>query len=94
MPWKAVLIGGAAVLGGIFLIEHSHRIVLDAPVQAEIRVAETPCPDNDDQPYTARCLAFLQGAAGDGAQWRIEETPAPARSLSSVMPLSSGQPSR
>jgi hypothetical protein len=68
-----------AVAGGALWIEHGHSVVIDAPVAAEALapIAATPCPDNDTEPYSARCLEYLNAtpkgrvvariAAGPGA---------------------------
>jgi hypothetical protein len=51
-----------AVAGGALWIEHGHSVVIDAPVAAEALapIAATPCPDNDTEPYSARCLNYLK----------------------------------
>ena len=56
----------------ILWIEHS-RIVVEAPVRADLSVPEAvaPCPASDDKPYDATCLAFLQGPSGSATHLRI-----------------------
>jgi len=53
----------ASIVVGAILIERAHRTVIDAPSPAEIvamtRVAA--CPDNDNVPYSARCLTYISG---------------------------------
>ncbi len=51
-----------AVTGGALWIEHGHSVVIDAPVAAEAlaSTAATPCPENDTEPYSARCLDYLR----------------------------------
>jgi hypothetical protein len=52
----------AAVIGSVMLIEGGHRVVIDAPVPADATMrAPTACPDNDNVPYSAACIAFLEG---------------------------------
>lgn len=46
-------------------IEQGHHVVIDEPTPSELVSAAaatvTVCPDNDDVPYSANCLAFLFG---------------------------------
>jgi len=55
-----VLLGGAALW-----IEYGHRTVTDAPTstQLDALAAARACPDSENMPYTATCLAFLNGSA-------------------------------
>jgi hypothetical protein len=55
-----VLIGAAALW-----IEYGHRTVTDAPTSTELDAlaAARACPDSENMPYTATCLAFLNGSA-------------------------------
>jgi len=55
----------ASIAGAVLWIEHGHRTVTDAPTPTELDVlaAARVCPDNENMPYTANCLAFLQGSA-------------------------------
>jgi hypothetical protein len=65
-----VIVG--ALAGAALWIEHGHRIVTDAPTATELDAlaASRACPDNENMPYTAGCLAFLQGSAGSEPRWR------------------------
>ena len=57
----------AAVAGGAFWIEHRHRVVIDAPASADGRHAPAAaCPDNDNVPYSAGCIVFLEAATCPG----------------------------
>src|ERR1044071_4306291 len=64
-----------AVFGASAIVwrEHSRRIVVEAPVRADLSVPEAvaPCPASDDKPYDATCLAFLQGPSGSATHLRI-----------------------
>jgi hypothetical protein len=55
-----VLLGGAALW-----IEYGHRTATDAPTSTELDAlaAARACPDSENMPYTATCLAFLNGSA-------------------------------
>jgi hypothetical protein len=86
-----------AIAGAALWIEHGHRIVTDAPTPTELDAlaAARACPDNENMPYTTRCLAFLQGSAaaetrgGPNAPKRVlTEQPAAANNaeLTSVSP--------
>lgn len=52
----------AAIAGGLLWIEHSHRVVIGTPAAAEVAPSPTSvCPDTDDVPFSADCLAFIGG---------------------------------
>src|SRR3954454_17534567 len=55
-----VLLGGAALW-----IEYGHRTATDARTSTELDAlaAARACPDSENMPYTATCLAFLNGSA-------------------------------
>ena len=57
-----VIVG--AILGAALWIEHGHHIVLEAPPPADLAALAraAACPDNDTMPYSASCIAFLEGA--------------------------------
>lgn len=65
-----------ALTGGALLIEHGHRVVIDAPVAAELQTqaAAAPCPDNDTVPYDSRCLEYLNVPAQPAARPRLVVT--------------------
>jgi hypothetical protein len=72
----------AVIAGGALWLEHENRQVIDAP---DAGVGTVPaCPDNDNMPYTARCLEFLTGATGAGMHWRINATDSAAAAESSA----------
>jgi hypothetical protein len=57
----------AVLIGGAVLIEGGHRVVIDAPAQADAAIrVPAACPDNDNVPYSAACIAFLEGRAPGG----------------------------
>jgi hypothetical protein len=76
----------AAVAGGALLIEQHHRVVIDPPLQAELgtQVAAAACPDNDNVPYSASCISFMEGRFWSVVSGRANaaETP-PASTLPS-----------
>jgi hypothetical protein len=76
----------AAIAAAALWIEHGHRTVTDAPTSTELEAlaAARACPDSENMPYTARCLAFLEGsgAAASGMHWR----PGAAESASADRP--------
>ena len=54
----------AALLGGAVLIEGGHRTVIDAPAQVDTAIqVPAACPHSDNVPYSATCIAFLEGRA-------------------------------
>jgi hypothetical protein len=74
----------AAIAGALLWIEHGHRTVTDAstPAEWEALAAAKACPDKEDKPYTASCLAFLEGSGASGTRWR----PTAAQSESAARP--------
>jgi len=48
-----------AIAAGMFWIEQGHRVIIDAPVAEAAPVAAAACPDNDNVPYSAACLEYL-----------------------------------
>jgi hypothetical protein len=64
----------AAFIGGAVLwIEYEHRVFIDAPAPAESAVLApaAACPDNDNVPYSASCLAFMGRAYVSGMSWQM-----------------------
>jgi hypothetical protein len=61
-----------ATVGGALWIEHGHRIVIEAEPPADLAspARAAACPDNDTMPYSASCIAFLQGGPATQLQWR------------------------
>ena len=86
----------AAIAAAALWIEHGHRIVTDAPTPTELEAlaAARACPDSENMPYTARCLAFLQGsaAAETGAPNTAERAAAPPSPPSDVASTSMAAP--
>src|SRR3954469_8531069 len=80
-----VLLGGAALW-----IEYGHRSATDAPTSTELDAlaAARACPDSENMPYSATCLAFLNGSAASerraNAPERVPaEQPSATRALES-----------
>ena len=81
----------ASVAGAVLWIEHGHRIDLATPTGAAFAApVATVCPDNDNVPYSADCIVFMQGGAASDLHWPAQtavstsvaagpgETPEPA----------------
>ena len=53
-----------ATVSAALWIEHGHHIVIEASPPADLAsmARAAACPDNDTMPYSASCIAFLQGA--------------------------------
>ncbi len=52
----------AVIACGMLWIEHEHRIVIATPAVAEVSpTAASVCPDRDDVPFSAACIAFISG---------------------------------
>jgi hypothetical protein len=69
-----IAVVAALVAGCAFWIERGHRITIDAPTPSELAEAPPACPDNDRVPYSADCLAFLQGNSETEMGWRLATT--------------------
>jgi uncharacterized membrane protein len=55
----------AAVAGGVLWIERSHHIKIEASTPAEVTTrAPALCPENESVPFSADCMAFIQGSVG------------------------------
>src|SRR4051794_39805687 len=65
-----VLMGGTALW-----VEYGHRTVTDAPTSTELDAlaAARACPDSENMPYTATCLAFLNGSAAPERRANVPE---------------------
>ena len=68
------------VAAGILWIEHGHRTSIATPTTAETPAASA-CPDNDSVPFSADCIAFIDGGASPAAR-----TPANAMTSASAVP--------
>ena len=51
----------AAVAVGMLWIEHDHRIDLATSASADDTPATAACPDSDSVPFSADCIAFIEG---------------------------------
>lgn len=63
----------AAIACGILWIEHGHRIFTDAPTRPELAepaVAGACLDNNENVPYSADCILFMQAGAASGMRWR------------------------
>jgi hypothetical protein len=69
----------ATIAGAALWIEQGHRIVIDAPAQTELaaRAPAAACPDNDNVPYSASCIAFLEGGSTTRMLWRANAATGP-----------------
>jgi hypothetical protein len=57
----------AVLAGGLFWIEQEHRIIIATPAAAEVSSpAGSACPDNDSVPFSADCIAFIEGGVSAG----------------------------
>jgi hypothetical protein len=52
----------AVMAAGMLWIEHEHRIIIGTPAAVEIAPpGASVCPDTDDVPFSADCIAFIDG---------------------------------
>jgi hypothetical protein len=65
----------AAVAVGMLWIEHGHRIVVATPASADDTPATAACPDSDSVPFSADCIAFIEGGSASSVIRAISATP-------------------
>ena len=60
------------VIIAVIWIEQSDRIIIDAPTHTEpaLPAAAPACPDNDNVPYSDRCIMFLGSSYASGMNWQ------------------------
>jgi hypothetical protein len=64
----------ALVAAAVLWIEHGNRIDSDTPVgAANAAPAGTVCPDSENVPYSADCIAFMQGDVASEARVALRE---------------------
>ena len=47
------------------------RTPASSPPARPLPSGQAACPDNDNVPYSARCIVFLKGATELGMRWRV-----------------------
>jgi hypothetical protein len=64
VPSKLDVAVVAVLAVGMLWIEHEHRTVVATPAAAEVAPsAASVCPDTDDVPFSADCIALINGGA-------------------------------
>ena len=62
MAAKLNLVILVALAGGMLWIEHAHRITIEASAPAEVAGRDAAlCPANESVPFSADCMAYIQG---------------------------------
>lgn len=61
---------GTAIHGQAIPASDKSATTVSRPGESAVRAA--PCPDNDNQPYSASCLVFMKGATELGMRWRVD----------------------
>jgi hypothetical protein len=86
MVLKLDLAAVASVAAAALWFEYGHRVVIEPATPAELAsyASVAACPETENVPYSARCLAFLKGSADtDSAEtdtaWRITTAPPVSR---------------
>jgi hypothetical protein len=75
---KLDLAAVAALAVGLLWIEHEHRIIIATPAVAEAASsAASVCPETDDVPFSADCIAFISGSALPDARSKLNTPVAP-----------------
>ncbi len=86
MASKLDLAAIVAAVCGMLSIEHGNHIFTDVPTRTErsALAAAADCPDNDNMPYPASCLIFLEGKlASEVRRRRVAERGAVAQPAAS-----------
>jgi hypothetical protein len=61
----------ALAAGSVLWIEHGRRLDIEAPTDAMLVASVgVVCPDNENVPYNAACITFMQGDAAPDTRWR------------------------
>jgi hypothetical protein len=81
---KLDLAAVAALALALLWIEHDHRIIIGTPAAAEVAKAAPVCPDTDDVPFSADCLAFIGARAQAALAPRPNAAPLALPALSGV----------
>jgi hypothetical protein len=64
----------AFIAAAVLWIEHGNRIDSDTPVgAANAAPAGTVCPDSENVPYSADCIAFMQGDVASEVRVSLRE---------------------
>jgi hypothetical protein len=72
-----LLRGLAAIAGALLWIEHGHRIDIETRAGAAFAApAVAVCPDNENVPYSADCIMFMQGSVVTN-HWRAKAAVSP-----------------
>ena len=96
MVWKLDLAAVvAAIACGVLWVEHGHHIFTDAPKPTELSTfsrlsTAAGCPENDNAPYPASCVVFLEGDLASGV--RLRSDPAVKRSPKARVPRNADAP--
>ena len=86
---------GAAIACAVLWIEHGHRVDSETLAGATFAAsARSVCPDNENVPYSADCIEFMQGDAASGIHWGTNApksvpaaaAPAPENAASAASP--------
>jgi hypothetical protein len=74
----------ASIASTVLCIEHGHQIFTDAPTPTELSslAAAAACPASENIPYSANCIAFMQGGVASDMRGPVnaEEKVATAQS--------------
>jgi hypothetical protein len=77
---KLDLAAVAALALAMLWIEHEHRIVVAAPASAEAAsAARSVCPATDDVPFSADCIAYIEGGVLPDASAKPNAAPLDAQ---------------
>ena len=64
----------ALIAAAVLWIEHGNRIDAETPVSAaNAAPAGTVCPESENLPYSADCIAFMQGDFASGVRVSLHE---------------------
>jgi hypothetical protein len=91
---KLDLAVAALVAAALLWIEHDHRIFIGTPASAEAAArASAVCPESDSAPFSADCIAFIDGGALPDSHARTTTGASPAAHVRAALQSSACPPS-
>jgi hypothetical protein len=60
----------ATIAAGLLWFEHQQRVTIETTGGVEVAGQASVCPDSDTAPYSAACLAFIEGGLSPDVRQR------------------------
>jgi hypothetical protein len=82
----------ATIAAGLLWFEHQQRVTIQTTSGVEVAgQAASVCPDSDTAPYSAACLAFIEGGVSPDARSRSRLRISAVASAQAAEPATPGQ---